>query len=62
MQQNVGTIERAIRILLGLAILAWGLLLSNPISWWGLIGIVPLATGLISYCPAWTLLGINTKK
>ncbi|MBV2093158.1 MAG: DUF2892 domain-containing protein, partial [Candidatus Thiodiazotropha sp. (ex Ctena orbiculata)] len=46
----------------GLAILAWGFLLSDPINWLGAIGAVPLVTGLVSYCPLWSLFGINTKK
>ncbi len=62
MTQNVGGIERIIRIIAGLAILAWGFLLSSPINWLGAIGLVPLLTGLISYCPLWTVFGINTKK
>ncbi|MEJ2609877.1 MAG: DUF2892 domain-containing protein [Candidatus Thiodiazotropha sp.] len=62
MTQNVGGIERIIRIIAGLAILAWGFLLSNPINWLGIIGAVPLITGLISFCPLWTIFGINTKK
>jgi hypothetical protein len=62
MTQNVGGIERIIRIIAGLAILTWGFLLSDPINWWGAIGAVPLGTGLIAYCPLWTVFGINTKK
>ncbi len=62
MTQNVGGIERIIRIIAGLAILAWGFLLSNPINWLGAIGLVPLLTGLFSFCPLWTIFGINTKK
>lgn len=57
MKQNIGTTERIIRILLGLVIIAAGYYYS---SWWGLIGIIPLATGLIRYCPAWHMFGINT--
>ncbi|MES9811449.1 MAG: DUF2892 domain-containing protein [Candidatus Thiodiazotropha sp.] len=62
MTQNIGSIERIIRIVAGLAILAWGFLLSDPVNWWGAIGAVPLVTGLVSFCPLWTLFGINTKK
>ncbi|MES9971614.1 MAG: DUF2892 domain-containing protein [Candidatus Thiodiazotropha sp.] len=62
MTKNVGGIERIIRIIAGLAILAWGFLLSDPINWWGAIGAVPLVTGLVSFCPMWTLFGINTNK
>jgi sulfite exporter TauE/SafE len=62
MTQNVGGIERILRIIAGLAILAWGFLLSDPINIWGAIGAIPLITGLISYCPLWSIFGINTKK
>ncbi len=55
--KNEGGIDRAVRILLGLGIIAWGYLNQN---WWGAVGLVPLATGLMGWCPAYTLLGINT--
>jgi hypothetical protein len=55
---NEGGIDRAVRIIGGLAILST--VFVGPQSLWGLIGIVPLATGLIGSCPAYTLLGIST--
>lgn len=55
---NVGGTERKFRIITGAAILAAGLYFQ---SWWGLIGLVPLVTGLIRFCPLWTLIGINTS-
>ncbi|MEN8178496.1 MAG: DUF2892 domain-containing protein [Pseudomonadota bacterium] len=62
MTQNIGGVEKAIRIALGIALLVWGFVLSNPINFWGAIGIVPLVTALIGWCPAWSLIGINTNK
>jgi hypothetical protein len=59
MQCNVGQTERTIRIVAGVAIIAAGILFG---SWWGAIGLIPLATGLMRWCPAWTMLGINTAK
>ena len=59
MKKNVGAIDRGIRIVLGLAIVTLGIY--NQ-SWWGLIGIVPLLTAFISWCPAYNLLGISTDK
>ena len=47
---NVGDMERMVRILAGLAIIGWGLATS---SWWGLIGLIPLVTGTIGFCPAY---------
>ncbi len=59
MQCNVGQTERIVRIVAGVLIIAAGVLLG---SWWGVIGLIPLATGLIRWCPAWSMLGINTAK
>jgi hypothetical protein len=57
MNVNIGGIERKIRIAAGIAILAWGAYAQN---WWGLIGAVPLLTGLIGWCPPYAIFGINT--
>jgi hypothetical protein len=59
MKANVGGIDRVIRIIAGLALIAWALL-GGPV--WAWIGVVALATGLMNFCPAWSLLGINTCK
>ena len=56
---NVGGIDRVLRIIAGLALLAAGYLVP-AVGWWGLVGLVPLATGLFRFCPAYTLLGIRT--
>jgi hypothetical protein len=58
MKANEGNIDRALRVVVGLGLLA--LTLVGPHTPWGYIGIVPLATGLIGYCPLYSLLGINT--
>jgi hypothetical protein len=55
---NEGTIDRAVRIVLGLGLLS--LAFVGPQSPLGYIGLVPLATGLIGFCPFYKLLGINT--
>jgi hypothetical protein len=57
MSANVGSIDRIIRILAGLALIAWALM-GGPV--WAWIGVVPLATGLFKFCPAYALLGVNT--
>lgn len=57
MSANVGSIDRIIRILAGLALIAWALM-GGPV--WAWIGVVPLATGLFKFCPAYSLLGMNT--
>jgi hypothetical protein len=58
MKTNEGTIDRALRVIAGLVLIA--LAATGTVGVWGWIGIVPLATGLIGWCPAYTLLGFNT--
>lgn len=60
MQCNVGKTDKTLRIIAGLVLLALGA--AGVIGWWGLIGLVPLATGLINWCPVYSLLGIKTCK
>ncbi len=55
---NEGTLDRTIRVIVGLGILS--LTIVGPHSLWGLVGLVPLATGIFGFCPAYTLLGIRT--
>jgi len=59
MQKNVGKTDKTIRIIVGLAIIAAGVYFQ---SWWGAIGLLPLGTALINWCPPYALLGINTGK
>ena len=58
MKLNVGGIDRGLRIVAGLVLIA--LTLMNVIGPWGWIGIVAIATGLFRFCPAYTLVGMNT--
>jgi len=58
MKINVGGIDRILRIVVGLALI--GLTLAGTIGVWGWIGVVPLLTGVFKFCPAYTLLGMNT--
>jgi hypothetical protein len=57
MKKNVGTLDRGLRIIAGLALLA----LAAAGSLWGLIGIVPLLTGILGWCPPYQLFGVNTS-
>jgi integral membrane sensor domain MASE1 len=60
MKVNEGTTDKVIRIVVGLAIIiVVGFVMK---SWWGIIGILPLATGLASRCPMYSILGVNTCK
>ena len=60
MQANVGGMDKIVRIVAGLALLAMTVV--GPKTLWGLVGIVPLATAFMNFCPAYTLLGVNTCK
>jgi hypothetical protein len=59
MKTNVGNADRVVRIILGLTIAAAGLYYQ---SWLGLIGLVPLVTGLVGWCPAYIPFGISTCR
>jgi len=60
MTRNVGGIDRILRIVVGVALLSLLVLLEGDARWFGLIGLVPLATALMSWCPAYCLVGVNT--
>ena len=60
MEANVGGIDKVLRILLGLAIIIVGWFVFQ--SWWALIGVVLLLTGLLSRCMLYKVFGINTNK
>ena len=60
MTENVGNIDRALRIILGLALLS--LIFVGPKTWFGLIGLIPFITGVMRSCPLYTLFGINSCK
>lgn len=57
MKTNVGGIDKVLRIVAGVALVAWAAL-GGPV--WAWIGVVPLATGLTGFCPVYPLLGMNT--
>lgn len=58
MKVNAGTIDRALRVLAGLALI--GLTANGTIGAWGWIGVVPLLTGAIGFCPAYAIFGLST--
>ena len=58
MTRNEGTLDRAMRIILGLVLIA--MVFVGPATPWGWIGVVPLLTGLVGFCPLYRLVGINT--
>lgn len=58
MSKNEGTLDRTLRIIAGLVLLS--LVFVGPQTMWGLIGLVPLVTGLVGVCPVYSILGIRT--
>ncbi len=59
MSSNVGGIDKILRLVVGLAIIAWGVMTHN---WLGVIGLVPVLTSLFNFCPLYPILGISTCK
>ena len=62
MNKNVGTIDRAARLIAGLIILSLFFVLDEGYRWWALIGVVPILTGAVGWCPAYFPFGIRTIK
>jgi len=58
MGKNIGSVDRALRLVVGIVLIA--LVFVGPQTPWGWIGIVPLVTALIGFCPAYRLIGLNT--
>ncbi len=56
---NEGTVDRAIRVIVGLVLLS--LVFVGPATPWGLVGLVPLLTGIVGFCPLYRLVGIDTR-
>jgi hypothetical protein len=57
MKKNIGNIDVIIRVIIGLGLVAAGILYE---SWWGLLGFIPLVTGFFGICPLYTVFGIST--
>ena len=59
MEKNIGSADRTLRIIVGIVILLVGFVFK---SWWGIIGVVPLVTASLGWCPAYLPFGISTCK
>ena len=59
MNKNVGSTDRVIRVIVGVVIIAAGVIYH---SWWGAIGAIPILTAIVGWCPPYAMLGINTCK
>ena len=62
MQKNMGTVDKVVRTLVGIALLSQAFVGPLGPAWWGWIGIVPLATVLLGWCPAYSVIGVKTCK
>jgi len=60
MKKNIGTSDKWIRIIVGIFLLS--LIFWGPETLWGLIGIIPIVTGFVNFCPLYALLGLTTSK
>jgi hypothetical protein len=60
MKNNVGSIDKVVRIVIGIALLSMLFLVEGSAKWFGLIGIVPLGTALVGWCPLYSVLGLST--
>ncbi len=60
MKQNVGGIDKVLRIVVGLGLLSMLFLVEGSAKWYGLIGLIPLGTALIGNCPLYSILGLST--
>lgn len=58
MKRNEGTVDRGVRIVLGIALLS--LVVVGPQTMWGLLGLIPLLTGIIGMCPLYRMVGFDT--
>ena len=59
-KQNVGALDRGLRLVLGLGLLSYAAVGTGPARWFGLIGLVPLLTGALGSCPLYAIFGIST--
>lgn len=62
MEKNMGGIDRGVRAIVGLALLGWAAFGTGDMRMWGLIGLVPLATAAIGWCPAYLPFGFKTCR
>lgn len=62
MKSNVGSADKVIRLVMALVLFSLFFVLQGDQKWFGLIGFVPLLTGLLNWCPLYTIFGINTCR
>lgn len=62
MNTNVGSVDKIVRLVMALVLFSLFFVLSGDQKWFGLVGFVPLLTGLMNWCPLYSIFGINTCK
>ena len=62
MKSNVGVVDRVVRIAAGLVLLSLLFILDGYARWWGLVGLLPVATGLVGWCAIYRPFGIDTRR
>ena len=60
--RNVGSIDRIVRVVVGLALLSLWFVLSGPVRYVALVGLVPLLTAAIGFCPLYSVIGVKTRR
>lgn len=60
MNHNIGRTDRALRVVVGLALLSLLVVVEGDLRWLGLVGLVPLLTALVGNCPLYSMLGVST--
>lgn len=60
MSNNVGSVDRVVRVFIGLALLAFAVYSVQPYAWLGYIGIVPILTAIFGTCPLYSMIGVST--
>lgn len=61
MKSNVGALDQVVRICVGFILVTWLLVVQTPARWWGLVGLIALWTGWMSFCPLYRMLGISSR-
>lgn len=62
LEQNIGSVDKVLRIVAGLVLLSLIFFLEGAVRWVGLIGIVPILTVLMGWCPGYSILGVSTRE
>jgi Inner membrane protein YgaP-like, transmembrane domain len=62
MPKNIGDVDKVIRVVIGLALLSLVFLVQGNARWWGLIGLGPILTVVLGWCPGYSLIGVSTRK